>query len=70
MAYVPQQRASSRIRTTSFTRQKSTSEASLADSHLTCFSRIDISDEFQFTHMLEFSKYAVGFVMELGSYRA
>jgi len=32
--------------------------------------RIDISDEFQFTHMLEFSKFAVGFVMELGSYRA
>jgi len=31
--------------------------------------RIDISDEFKFTHMLEFSKLAVAFAVELGSYR-
>jgi len=30
--------------------------------------RIDISDEFSFTHMLEFSKLAVAFAVELGSY--
>lgn len=29
-------------------------------------SRIDISDEFSFDHMLEFSKLAVAFVVELG----
>ena len=31
-------------------------------------SRIDISDEFSFTHMLEFSKLAVAFAVELGGY--
>jgi len=31
-------------------------------------SRIDISDEFSFTHMLEFSKLAVAFVIELGGW--
>ncbi|PPQ77340.1 hypothetical protein CVT25_010922 [Psilocybe cyanescens] len=30
--------------------------------------RIDISDEFSFSHMLEFSKLAVAFAVELGSY--
>jgi len=30
--------------------------------------RIDISDEFSFTHMLEFSKLAVAFAVELGGY--
>jgi len=29
-------------------------------------SRIDISDEFSFDHMLEFSKLAVAFAVELG----
>ncbi|PPQ74908.1 hypothetical protein CVT26_011403 [Gymnopilus dilepis] len=32
--------------------------------------RIDISDEFSFTHMLEFSKLAVAFAVELGSVKA
>ncbi|KIM45995.1 hypothetical protein M413DRAFT_441056 [Hebeloma cylindrosporum] len=32
--------------------------------------RIDISDEFSFTHMLEFSKLAVAFAVELGGYKA
>lgn len=31
--------------------------------------RIDISDEFKFTHMLEFSKLAVALAVELGSHR-
>lgn len=31
-------------------------------------SRIDISDEFSFTHMLEFSKLAVAFAIELGGW--
>ncbi|KAK2466341.1 hypothetical protein APHAL10511_001983 [Amanita phalloides] len=31
--------------------------------------RIDVSDEFKFSHMVEFSKLAVGFAVELGSYR-
>jgi len=31
-------------------------------------SRIDISDEFSFSHMLEFSKLAVAFVIELGGW--
>lgn len=31
-------------------------------------SRIDISDEFSFTHMLEFSKLAVAFAVELGGW--
>ncbi|KAG6832970.1 hypothetical protein H0H92_004854 [Tricholoma furcatifolium] len=30
--------------------------------------RIDISDEFSFTHMLEFSKLAVAFAVELGQW--
>jgi len=30
--------------------------------------RIDISDEFSFTHMLEFSKLAVAFAIELGGW--
>lgn len=34
---------------------------------LNLFSRIDISDEFSFDHMLEFSKLAVAFAMELGT---
>lgn len=29
-------------------------------------SRIDVSDEFSFEHMLEFSKLAVAFAVELG----
>ena len=33
---------------------------------LVVFSRIDISDEFSFEHMLEFSKLAVAFAVELG----
>ena len=33
-----------------------------------CPSRIDISDEFSFTHMLEFSKLAVAFAVELGGH--
>lgn len=39
-------------------------------SELICFnfSRFDISDEFSFTHMLEFSKLAVAFAVELGSW--
>ena len=32
------------------------------------FSRIDISDEFSFNHMLEFSKLAVAFAIELGEW--
>jgi len=32
--------------------------------------RIDISDEFSFTHMLEFSKLAVAFAVELGGYNS
>ena len=35
-----------------------------------CPSRIDISDEFSFTHMLEFSKLAVAFAVELGGYNS
>lgn len=31
-------------------------------------SRIDISDEFSFDHMLEFSKLAVAFAVELGGW--
>ena len=31
-------------------------------------SRIDISDEFSFGHMLEFSKLAVAFAIELGGW--
>ena len=31
-------------------------------------SRIDISDEFSFEHMLEFSKLAVAFAIELGQW--
>jgi len=30
--------------------------------------RIDISDEFSFSHMLEFSKLAVAFAVELGGW--
>jgi leucyl aminopeptidase len=33
-------------------------------------SRIDISDEFSFSHMLEFSKLAVAFAIELGGWAA
>jgi len=32
--------------------------------------RIDVSDEFSFTHMLEFSKLAVAFAVELGGYNS
>lgn len=32
------------------------------------YSRIDISPEFSFTHMLEFSKLTVAFVIELGGW--
>ncbi|KAF8165145.1 peptidase [Crassisporium funariophilum] len=32
--------------------------------------RLDISDEFSFTHMLEFSKLAVAFAVELGGYES
>jgi len=32
--------------------------------------RIDISDEFSFTHMLEFSKLAVAFAVELGNVKS
>lgn len=32
------------------------------------YSRIDISDEFSFTHLLEFSKLAVAFAIELGGW--
>ena len=32
------------------------------------FSHIDISQEFSFDHMLEFSKLAVAFVIELGGW--
>jgi len=32
------------------------------------YSRIDISPEFSFNHMLEFSKLAVAFVIELGGW--
>lgn len=32
------------------------------------FSRLDVSDEFSFEHMLEFSKLAVGFAIELGGW--
>lgn len=35
---------------------------------LPTYSRIDISDEFSFEHMLEFSKLAVAFAVELGGY--
>jgi hypothetical protein len=38
------------------------------DPDLIAPSRIDISDEFSFTHMLEFSKLAVAFAVELGGY--
>lgn len=31
------------------------------------FSRMDVSTEFSFEHMLEFSKLAVGFAMELST---
>jgi hypothetical protein len=31
-------------------------------------SRIDISDEFSFSHLLEFSKLAVAFAIELGGW--
>jgi leucyl aminopeptidase len=31
-------------------------------------SRIDISDEFSFSHMLEFSKLAAAFAIELGGW--
>ena len=31
-------------------------------------SRINISDEFSFSHLLEFSKLAVAFVIELGGW--
>ena len=31
-------------------------------------SRYDVSDEFSFSHMLEFSKLAVGFAVELGGW--
>lgn len=31
-------------------------------------SRLDFSDEFSFTHMLEFCKLAVGFAVELGGW--
>ena len=33
------------------------------------FSRMDISDEFSFEHMREFSKLAVGFAVELGGWK-
>ena len=33
-------------------------------------SRYDISDEFSFEHMLEFSKLAVGFAIELGGWKS
>ena len=32
-------------------------------------SRMDISPEFSFEHMLEFSKLAVGFAIELGGWK-
>lgn len=32
-------------------------------------SRYDISDEFSFEHMLEFSKLAVSFAIELGGWK-
>ena len=38
------------------------------DPDLIAPSRIDISDEFSFAHMLEFSKLAVAFAVELGGY--
>lgn len=31
-------------------------------------SRMDVSDEFSFSHMLEFSKLAVAFAVELGGW--
>ena len=34
------------------------------------FSRIDVSDEFSFEHMLEFSKLATAFAIELGQWEA
>ncbi len=32
-------------------------------------STMDVSDEFSFTHMLEFSKLAVAFAIELGGWK-
>jgi leucyl aminopeptidase len=33
------------------------------------FSRIDVSDEFSFDHMLEFAKLAAAFAIELGGWK-
>jgi len=33
------------------------------------YDRIDISEEFSFTHMLEFSKLAAAFAIELGGWK-
>ena len=33
-------------------------------------STYDVSDEFSFEHMLEFSKLAVGFAIELGGWKS
>lgn len=33
-------------------------------------SRIDVSPEFSFSHMLEFSKLAVAYIIELGGWKA
>jgi leucyl aminopeptidase len=36
--------------------------------HVLSHSRIDVSPEFSFEHMLEFSKLAVAYVVELGGW--
>ena len=38
--------------------------------HFILLSTYDVSDEFSFEHMLEFSKLAVGFAIELGGWKS
>ena len=60
-----------KIRTRTFIRQTSQFPfryCRSTDPDLIAPSRIDISDEFSFSHMLEFSKLAVAFAVELGGY--
>lgn len=63
------QRVLSRTQTTTSTVATSEYFSSVLHTKLTqpC-SRIDISDEFSFDHMLEFSKLAVAFAVELGGW--
>jgi hypothetical protein len=70
---LPTERALSRILTRIFTHLRSAFVLFMIFGPMTSEiypdSRIDISDEFSFTHMLEFSKLATAFAIELGGWK-